>query len=284
MTARIINGKAIAEIVKNEVRNEVAELKQRGIIPGLSVILVGENPASKIYVKNKTRSCDETGIKSFQHNLPEITSEEELICLINSLNSDPFVHGILVQLPLPSHINENRIIQKISPDKDVDGLHPENLGLLLSGRPKFVACTPMGIMKLLDHEGVQISGKRTCVIGRSNMVGKPAAILMLARHSTVTICHSRTKNLAGEVGSADLVIAAIGKARFIKGEWIKEKAVVIDVGINRTDEGKIQGDVEFEAAAERASLITPVPGGVGPMTIAMLLKNTVFAAQMQNRI
>lgn len=279
MSAKIIDGKAIAEIVKEEVKKEVAELKENGITPGLAVILVGDNPASQIYVKNKIKSCEVTGIKSIQHILPASISEAELINIVKNLNNDNSVHGILVQLPLPDHINEDRVIQTIDPIKDVDGFHPENLGLLLSGKPRFVACTPLGIMRMLDHEGVELKGKKTCIIGRSNIVGKPAAILLLSRHATVTMCHSRTADLPAEVGSADVIIAAIGKPKFIKGSWIKENAVVIDVGINRTEEGKLVGDVEFEIAIEHVSLISPVPGGVGPMTIAMLLKNTILAAK-----
>ncbi len=275
-----IDGKAIALEIRREVAEGVAALeKERGIVPGLAVVLVGEDPASKVYVKNKGKACKKAGIASFQHDLPETTSEAELLDLVEKLNSDPRVHGILVQLPLPGGINEKKVTEAILPEKDADGFHPLNFGRLLAGAPCVKPCTPAGIMELLDRKGVEFKGKRAVVVGRSNIVGKPVAVLLLERHATVTLCHSRTRDLAGEVGRADVLVAAVGRAAIIKGEWIKEGAVVIDVGMNRPEDGKLCGDVETEAAAERASLITPVPGGVGPMTIAMLLKNTLEAAR-----
>jgi methylenetetrahydrofolate dehydrogenase (NADP+)/methenyltetrahydrofolate cyclohydrolase len=277
--ATIIDGKEIAKKIKQEAAVEASQLKKGGIVPGLAVVLVGSDPASRIYVKNKKAACAEIGIESFSHELPEETSEEELLRLIDILNGDAKVHGILVQLPLPSHLDEAKVIGAISPDKDVDGFHPYNLGKLLVGEARFVSCTPAGILELIDSTGVDIKGKRAVVAGRSNIVGKPVAILLLERHATVTICHSRTKDLAGEVAGADILVAAIGRPEFIRGSWIKEGAVVIDVGINRGKDGKLKGDVEFDAAARRALAITPVPGGVGPMTIAMLMKNTIKAAK-----
>lgn len=275
--ARIIDGKAIAQRVREEVRARVAELKQRGVEPGLATVLVGDDPASAIYVRNKKKACVEAGMASFGHELPASTTEAELLRLIDELNARPDVHGILVQLPLPSHLVPERIIERISPDKDVDGLHAVSRGRLVAGEPGLRPCTPLGVLRLLDEVGCDPKGKRAVVVGRSLLVGKPAALLLLERHATVTICHSRTADLAGEIGRADILVAAIGKAQAIKGEWIKPGAVVIDVGTNRTDEGLV-GDVEFEVARQRASAITPVPGGVGPMTIAMLLKNTLDAA------
>ncbi|HEY8517924.1 MAG TPA: bifunctional methylenetetrahydrofolate dehydrogenase/methenyltetrahydrofolate cyclohydrolase FolD [Candidatus Binatia bacterium] len=275
--ARIIDGKAIAQRVREEVRARVAELKQRGVEPGLATVLVGDDPASAIYVRNKKKACVEAGMASFGHELPASTTEAELLRLIDELNARPDVHGILVQLPLPSHLVPERIIERISPDKDVDGLHAVSRGRLVAGEPGLRPCTPLGVLRLLDEVGCDPKGKRAVVVGRSLLVGKPAALLLLERHATVTICHSRTADLAGEIGRADILVAAIGKAQAIKGEWIKPGAVVIDVGTNRTDEGLV-GDVEFEVARQRASAITPVPGGVGPMTIAMLLANTAQAA------
>lgn len=274
----IIDGKSLAQKIREEVASEVSALKKQKIIPGLAVIICGDDPASQVYVKNKRVACKKTGIESFDHSLPLETSEEELFKLVLKLNADKKVHGILVQLPLPKHIDERRILEAIDPAKDVDGFHPINIGHLLTGEPCLKACTPAGIMALIDSTGIDLEGKNAVVVGRSNIVGKPVAIMLLWRHATVTICHSRTKDLAGEIKRADVVIAAIGRPKFIKGSWIKEGAVVIDVGINRADDGKICGDVDFESALPRALAITPVPGGVGPMTIAMLLKNTVEAA------
>ena len=277
--AMIIDGKTIAAGIREEVRVEVDRLKrEKGITPALAVILVGDNPASRIYVKNKGKASSEAGIRSIEHILPQDAKEKEILSLISRLNNDPSVHGILVQLPLPAHLDEHSIVEAVSPEKDVDGFHPYNIGRLVTGRPTFEPCTPKGIMKLLDATGVPLSGKEAIVIGRSNIVGKPLALMLLKRDSTVSICHSKTENLPEKIHSSDIVIAAIGKAGFVKGEWIKQGAVVIDVGINRTDKGLV-GDVEFREAGKRASYITPVPGGVGPMTIAMLLSNTVEAVK-----
>jgi len=277
--AMIIDGKTIAAGIREEVRVEVDRLKrEKGITPALAVILVGDNPASRVYVKNKGKASSEAGILSIEHILPQDAKEKEILSLISRLNNDPSVHGILVQLPLPAHIDEHSIVEAVSPQKDVDGFHPYNIGRLVAGRPTFEPCTPKGIMKLLDSTGVPLSGKEAIVIGRSNIVGKPLAFMLLKRDSTVTICHSKTENLPEKIHSSDIVVAAIGKAGFVKGEWIKQGAVVIDVGINRTDKGLV-GDVEFREAGKRASYITPVPGGVGPMTIAMLLSNTVEAVK-----
>ncbi len=279
--ATVIDGKKIAAGIRAGLREEIAGLEKRGIKPGLTVILVGENPASQVYVRNKGRASEEIGIHSIQHLLPESTSQAELLALINRLNASKDVHGILVQLPLPGHIDSEAVIEAISPAKDVDGFHPYNIGRLMIGKPTLQPCTPYGIMKLIETTGVDISGKDAVVVGRSNIVGKPMAMMLLQRNATVTICHSRTKDLPAKVRSADIVVAAVGMAEFVKGEWIKEGAVVIDVGINRAASGSLVGDVKFESAAQRASYITPVPGGVGPMTIAMLLQNTVEAAKRQ---
>lgn len=276
----IINGKEIAAEVRRELKAEIAALREKtGITPGLTVVLVGENPASQVYVRNKVKACEEVGIKSVQHTLPATITQAELLKLIDGLNKAKDVHGILIQLPLPKQINEEKVLEAISPDKDVDCFHPYNVGRLMIGNPVLQPCTPFGVMRLLDSTGVDLSGKEAVVVGRSNIVGKPMAMMLLKRSATVTICHSRTKHLAEKVKGADIVIAAIGKAQFIKGDWIKPGAIVIDVGMNRSLEGKLVGDVDFEAASERASFITPVPGGVGPMTIAMLLRNTVEAAK-----
>lgn len=278
MTA-IINGKSVSEDIIDKLALEVSSLKKRGISPGLAVVLVGEDPASKIYVKNKKAACSRAGVESFSHELPAETTEAELLSLVHRLNTDKNVHGILVQLPLPKHIDADKVLLSILPQKDVDGFHPENIGKLLLGQKAPRPCTPSGIMELLAHTNVDCSGKHAVVVGRSNIVGKPVAFMLLEKNATVTICHSRTKNLAEEISRADILVAAIGKPNFIKGEWIKEGAVVIDVGINRLDTGKLVGDVHFESASKRAGAITPVPGGVGPMTIAMLIKNTVEAAK-----
>jgi methylenetetrahydrofolate dehydrogenase (NADP+) / methenyltetrahydrofolate cyclohydrolase len=279
MTAAIIDGKAMAMSIREELAHEVRALTASGIAPGLAVVLVGAHPASLTYVNNKRAACEKAGIVNFAHDLPESTPEGELLTLIEKLNRDDAVHGILVQLPLPKHIDPTRVIRAIAPEKDVDGFHPINAGKLVQGEPCFVPCTPAGIMTLIDSTECAISGKRAVIVGRSNIVGKPAALLLLARDATVTLCHSKTADLAGEVARADIVVAAIGRPAFVKGSWIKPGAIVIDVGINRMPTGRLMGDVEFEAAEERAAFITPVPGGVGPMTIAMLLKNTVEAAR-----
>jgi methylenetetrahydrofolate dehydrogenase (NADP+)/methenyltetrahydrofolate cyclohydrolase len=278
VSAQLIDGKVVAKAVKEEVRSRVEALKARGIRPGLATVLVGDDPASHVYVRNKQRTCEELGMHSVGHNLPATTSQAELLALIDRLNRDPAIHGILVQLPLPKPLRSEPILYAVSPDKDVDGLHPVNVGKLMMGEPRFVPCTPAGIMAMLDYYKLPIEGKTAVVVGRSNLVGKPAAMLLLHRHATVTICHSKTPDLAAVCRRADILVAAMGKARFIRGEMVKEGAVVIDVGINRQPDGKLVGDVDFEAVAARASWITPVPGGVGPMTIAMLMQNTMLAA------
>jgi methylenetetrahydrofolate dehydrogenase (NADP+)/methenyltetrahydrofolate cyclohydrolase len=276
---KIIDGKAIAADMRREIAADVADLKSRGVTPGLAVVLVGEDPASRVYVRMKEKACEQAGIFSDEHKLPADTGEAELLALIDELNRDPRIDGILVQLPLPEQINESRILEAISPTKDADGFHPYNVGRLVTGNPLYQPCTPYGVMKMLERTGVDLTGKEVVVVGRSNIVGKPVALMCLARHATVTLCHSRTRDLAAHVGRADVVIAAVGRPEMIKGDWIKPGAVVIDVGVNRVGEKKLVGDVEFEAAKERASAITPVPGGVGPMTITMLLYNTVEGAK-----
>lgn len=278
MPAAIIDGKKQALELRKKLAQEVEAYAKRGLIPGLAVVQVGENAASQVYVRNKRTACGKAGIQSFAHDLPESTSEASLLSIIADLNDDPRVHGILVQLPLPAHIDSARVIEAIAPEKDVDGFHPENVGRLHIGRPCLPPCTPSGIMHLIDSTGVDISGKRACVIGRSNIVGKPVFVMLLARNATVTICHSKTVGIDAEIGRADIVVAAIGNPEFVKGAWLKPGAIVIDVGMNRLEDGRLVGDVEFAAACERAAFITPVPGGVGPMTIAMLLSNTLEAA------
>jgi methylenetetrahydrofolate dehydrogenase (NADP+)/methenyltetrahydrofolate cyclohydrolase len=278
--AAIIDGKAVAKEVQRQIKEKVEGLERRwGIAPGLAVVLVGDDPASHIYVRNKEKACKEVGIRSFEHLLPATISERDLLALVHHLNKDKNVHAILVQLPLPAHIRAEKILEAVSPHKDVDGFHPVNQGMLILGGDGFKPCTPMGIMKLLEAASCDPKGKNAVVVGRSNIVGKPVALLLLEKHATVTICHSRTGNLRDEVGRADILVAAIGKAGLIRGDWIKPGAVVIDVGVNRLPSGKLCGDVEFETANERASAITPVPGGVGPMTICMLLYNTLKAAK-----
>ena len=277
--AEIIDGKLVSKSVREKISAEVQELIARGITPGLAVILVGENPASKVYVRNKHKACLEVGINSYEITLPEGTTEQELLEKIRELNSDPLVHGILVQLPLPAHINETAVINAISPDKDVDAFHPENVGKIMTGNYTFLPCTPAGIMELLGFYEIDITGKECVVIGRSNIVGKPMLHLLLEKNGTVTICHSRTKNLKEITRRADIVVVAIGKPRFLTADMVKEGSVVIDVGINRTEDGKLCGDVDFEGVSPLASFITPVPGGVGPMTITTLLKNTLTAAK-----
>ncbi len=276
--SNIINGKALSEKKRAEVAVKAAEFTEKySRPPGLAVVLIGEDPASAIYVRNKNLACEKAGIRSFSYHLDEKTSQQEILDLVRKLNADREVDGILVQLPLPKGLNPQEILLAIDPAKDVDGLHPCNLGRLLTGEPTLVSCTPAGVMYMLKESGVELKGKDAVVVGRSNMVGKPQAILLMAEHATVTICHSRTRDLDKKVGSADVLVAAIGKAEIIRGSWIKEGAVVIDVGMNRTEAG-LKGDVEFAEAVKRASLITPVPGGVGLMTVAMLLENTVAAA------
>ncbi|XXF75528.1 bifunctional methylenetetrahydrofolate dehydrogenase/methenyltetrahydrofolate cyclohydrolase FolD [Myxococcaceae bacterium GXIMD 01537] len=276
--AQLIDGKAIAAKVRAEVKADVERLqKERGFVPGLAVVRVGEDPASKIYVTGKKKAAAEVGFNSWEHHLDAGISQDELLAVVRKLNDDPAVHGILVQLPLPKHINADVIINAVRPEKDADGFHPVNAGRLSLGQPGLRPCTPFGVMRLLQEVGCNPSGKRAVVVGRSNIVGKPMALLLLQSDATVTICH-RKSNLAAEVANADILVAAVGVPELIKGEWVKPGAVVIDVGMNRMPDGKLKGDVEFEAAAQRASAITPVPGGVGPMTIAMLLRNTYLAA------
>ena len=276
----IIDGNKIAQDIRNEVRQNALELKeQKGIIPGLAVILVGDDPASKIYVGKKTQDCAEVGFLSREYKLPETTSEKDLLNIIGQLNADESIHGILVQLPVPKHISPDKIIEAIDPRKDVDGFHPYNVGRLVAGNPLHSSCTPYGIMELFDRNGIELSGKEAVVVGRSNIVGKPMALMLLARHATVTICHTRTRNLAEVTRRADVLVAAAGRAQMIKGDMVKDGVVVIDVGTNRLDNGKLVGDVDFAAVSQKASYITPVPGGVGPMTRAMLMKNTLDAAR-----
>ena len=278
MSAQIIDGKAVAARVRAQAAERAKQLTARGVQPGLAVVLVGDDPASQIYVRNKTKACAEAGVRTFDHKLPADISERELLDLVAKLNADPAVHGILVQLPLPRHIDSTRVLMAITPEKDVDGFHPISIGNLWTGRPGFVPCTPAGVMVLLEEAKTELRGADAVVIGRSNIVGKPMAALLMAADATVTVCHSKTRDLPERVGRADVVVAAIGKSEFVKGSWIKPGAVVIDVGMNRGADGKLKGDVEFAPAAERARAITPVPGGVGPMTIAMLVKSTVDSA------
>ena len=275
----IIDGKLVAAKVRAEVADQVKDLTRQGLIPGLTVVRVGDDPASAVYVKGKRKACEEVGMRSVEHHLPATVGEAELLGLIARLNADPETDGILVQLPLPKHIDESKVLDAISPAKDADGFHPVNVGALWLAKPAPRPCTPAGVMRLLDEAGVDPKGKRALVVGRSNIVGKPMAYMLLERHATVTIAHSRTEDLAGEVARADILVAAIGKAEMVKGAWVKPGAVVIDVGMNRKADGKLCGDVEFPEAEKRASAITPVPGGVGPMTIAMLLVNTLDLAR-----
>ena len=275
----VIDGKQLAAKVRTEVAGKVRALKARGVAPGLTVVRVGDDPGSAIYVRGKRKDCEEVGIASVEHHLPVTTTQGELLALVGRLNQDPTVHGILVQLPLPDAIDDQAILDAIAPAKDADGFHPFNVGALLlgiRGRPR--SCTPAGILRMLDEAGVELQGKRALVVGRSNIVGKPMAVMLLERHATVTVAHSRTVNLAEEVGRAEVLVAAIGRPELIRGAWIRPGAAVIDVGMNRLPDGKLVGDVEYSAAAGRASAITPVPGGVGPMTRAMLLVNTVELA------
>lgn len=281
MHTKIIDGKLIAATLKDELKEKVIALKEQGITPGLAVILVGDNAASQVYVNNKKKACEYIGIKSFSYELPTQTSEQELLDLVDTLNQDKNIHGILVQLPLPSHMNEQKVILKIDPCKDVDGFHPQNVGALSIGLNGLVSCTPAGVIELLKRSQIEISGKHCVVVGRSNIVGKPVSLLLLQEHATVTICHSRTKNLEEVLRQADIIIAAVGIPKFIHGTMLKPQAVVIDVGINRDENGKLCGDVDFESCQNVVSAITPVPGGVGPMTIAMLMHNCVIAAKNQ---
>ena len=275
----IINGNSVAQEIRNEIKNKVLALKnQRGIIPGLAVILVGEDPASKIYVRRKTEDCEEVGFFSREFKLPENTEEKRLLSIIDELNRDDKIHGILVQLPLPKHFNTHAVIDAIDPRKDVDGFHPYNMGRLFTGDPFHQACTPFGIIELMSRYNIEIEGKNAVIVGRSNIVGKPLTMMLITRHATVTVCHTRTKNLSEVTRRADILVAAAGSIEMIKGDMVREGAVVIDVGINRRQDGKLVGDVAFSEVVDKASYITPVPGGVGPMTRAMLLSNTYDAA------
>ena len=279
--SELIDGKKVSEDTRAEIAKGIEELKSSsGITPGLAAVLVGDDSASEIYVRNKRKACEKVGIYSEEHKLPAETTEEELLELVNKLNNDDKIHGILVQLPLPDQINETNILRNVSPLKDVDGFHPENVGRLVEGNPRFISCTPYGIIKMLDYYNIEIKGAEAVVVGRSNIVGKPIGILLLHRHATVTTCHSRTKNLGEVTRRADILVAAIGRANFITADMVKEGAVVIDVGINRNEEGKLTGDVDFANLSDKVSYITPVPGGVGPMTITMLLWNTLESAKL----
>ncbi|MBO7209323.1 MAG: bifunctional methylenetetrahydrofolate dehydrogenase/methenyltetrahydrofolate cyclohydrolase FolD [Clostridia bacterium] len=279
--AKILDGKAVSQRIKNELKEEVANLKAKGVSVGLAVVIVGDNPASRVYVNSKKKACEELGIYSEEHALPQETTQEELLRLVEKLNNDSNIDGILVQLPLPKQIDEKTIINAIRPEKDVDAFHPVNVGKIMIGDFDFLPCTPAGVIELIKESGIEVCGKSCVVIGRSNIVGKPQAMLLLHQNGTVTICHSRTKNLAEVVRGADIVVAAVGVPEMITGDMIKEGAVVIDVGMNRLENKKLVGDVNFEQCEKKAAAITPVPGGVGPMTIAMLMKNTVKAAQLK---
>tara|TARA_B100000315_G_scaffold224382_1_gene229873 strand:- start:2045 stop:2911 length:867 start_codon:yes stop_codon:yes gene_type:complete len=277
VAAQIINGKMLAQAIRAELHMQVAALQAKGVCPGLSVFLVGDDPASALYVKNKHKACESVGVFSEEHRLPAMVSQEELVNLVLAANANAKIHGILVQLPLPSHIDKRMILETIAVEKDVDGFHPHNMGGLLQGNSCAVACTPKGVVKMIESTGVPIAGKRVVVVGRSQIVGKPAAMLLLERHATVTICHSRTQDLAGQCREADILVVAAGKAKMIDATMVKPGAIVIDVGMNLVDAGFV-GDVDFEAVSKIAGWISPVPGGVGPMTIAMLLENTIEAA------
>jgi methylenetetrahydrofolate dehydrogenase (NADP+)/methenyltetrahydrofolate cyclohydrolase len=286
MSATLLDGKKLALTLQEETQKETAALfERRGVRPGLAAVLVGDNPASQIYVRNKRRACEKAGLNSWLHALPAETIESELLALIASLNADPQVHGILVQLPLPPQIDESNVIKAVAPIKDVDGFGPENLGLLTSGKPRYLPCTPAGIQQLLIRNQVAIEGAHVVVVGRSNIVGKPLALILMQKsthaNATVTVCHSRSRDLPELTRQADILVAAIGQSRFISADMVRQGAVVVDVGMNRLPDGKLTGDVDFDAVAQKAAAITPVPGGVGPLTIAMLLQNTVRAAQNQ---
>ncbi len=280
MAARLIDGKALAQQVRDRLAKDSAELlAKKGIKPGLATILVGDDPASHVYVRNKQKACEMAGIHVDDHKLPASTTQAELLALIEKKNVDPQIHGILVQLPLPKHIDSKVILEAVSPSKDADGFHPYNFGRLVEGHPVFEACTPKGVIKMIESAGVTIEGKRAVVLGRSNIVGKPLALMLLQRNATVTICHSKTKDLPAVCREAEVLLVAIGKAKFVTADMVRDGAVVIDVGTNKTAEGKLCGDVDFEAVSKKAGWISPVPGGVGPMTIAMLLENTVESAK-----
>ncbi len=280
--AIVISGKEVSAKVRADVKKECDELKAKGIAPGLAVIIVGDDPASRVYVNNKKKACADVGFVSEEYALPAETTQEELMALIDKLNSRPEINGILCQLPLPKHLDEKAVINAISPIKDVDAFHPSNVGRIMIGDYHFLPCTPAGVMELIHYAGIDVSGKSCVVIGRSNIVGKPMAMLLMHENGTVTVCHTKTKNTAELCRSADIIIASVGRPKFLTADMVKEGAVVIDVGINRDENGKLCGDVDYEPVAAKASYITPVPGGVGPMTIAMLMKNTLMAAKIQN--
>ena len=280
--AKLINGKEVSLAVQERIRKETEALKERGITPGLAVVIVGDDPASRTYVNNKKKACERVGFHSEEYALPATTTQEELLALVKELNQRPELNGILVQSPLPKGLDEKMIVENIDPNKDVDAFHAVNVGKIMIGDFSFLPCTPAGVIELLDYEGIDIAGKECVVLGRSNIVGKPMAMLLLHRNGTVTICHSRTKNLQEVCSRADILVAAVGKPGFVTGDMVKEGAVVIDVGINRNAEGKLCGDVDFDSVAPKAAYLTPVPGGVGPMTIAMLMQNTLTAAKEQN--
>ena len=284
MNTKIIDGKQISSAVKEKIKEQVAMLKEKGINVGLAVILVGDNPASKVYVANKKKACEDLGIKSFEYLLDADTTSEQLISLVEKLNNDPQVNGILCQLPLPSHLDEGEVIRAINPEKDVDAFHPVNVGKIMIGDFDFLPCTPAGVMEMLHFCNICVSGKECVVIGRSNIVGKPMSMLLLHENATVSVCHSRTVDLKNVTRRADILVSAVGKAGFVTADMVKPGAVVIDVGMNRNSQGKLCGDVDYENVAPQCSAITPVPGGVGPMTIAMLMQNTLTAAKKQNNI
>ena len=282
MSYQILDGKKVSQKVKDDLSQKVAQLKQKGVNPGLAVVIVGDDSASRVYVNNKKKACEYCGIYSEEYALPASTTEAELVELVEKLNNKADIHGILVQLPLPGHINEETVINAIRPEKDVDAFHPVNVGKIMIGNFDFLPCTPAGVMELIDDAGIDLCGKHCVVIGRSNIVGKPQAMLLLHKNATVTICHSKTANLKEVARTADILVVAVGRAKMVNDEYIKDGAVVIDVGMNRDENGKLCGDVDFDSACQKASYITPVPGGVGPMTIATLMKNAVTAAIRQS--
>jgi methylenetetrahydrofolate dehydrogenase (NADP+)/methenyltetrahydrofolate cyclohydrolase len=279
MAAQIIDGKKIALEVRARIKAETESLTARGRRPGLAAVLVGDNPASVMYVRNKRKACEEAGIYSEEHKLPAAATEQELLSLVDRLNRDPKIHGILIQLPLPKQIHTDTVLRAISPDKDVDGLHPYNVGRLTMGDPVFIPCTPAGVMEMLDHEKIPIEGRRAVIAGRSNLVGRPVSLLLMHRNATITVCHSRTQDIAAVCRAADILVAAMGRARFVTADMVKPGATVMDVGINRLEDGTLVGDVDYPSVSLTAGRITPVPGGVGPMTIAMLLQNTLLSAR-----
>lgn len=280
MAARLIDGKILSQAVRDQIAKDTAALlAESGVTPGLAAILVGDDPASQLYVKNKHKACEAVGIHVADHKLPASTSQADLLALLDKINDDPLIHGILVQLPLPKHMDSALILNAVLPEKDADGFHPYNIGRLVEGHPIFEACTPRGVIKMIESTGVGIAGKRAVVVGRSNIVGKPVALMLLHRHATVTICHSRTTDLAAVCREAEILVVAIGKAKFVTADMVRDGAVVVDVGVNRIEDGKFIGDVDFDPVSKKAGWISPVPGGVGPMTIAMLLQNTLESAQ-----